>query len=139
MHRDSGVLKKWVEHEMTSVHKGLVTRRRSLESLLKMDKPHCISREGHKHHFDKEILNRLADSIPEERRSELKLPITLNFSLKVENECYISEEVAAKAIRKMEGYEKVYRYRDGKMWLPNSIGLELIRGYKGAIQPLFLP
>ncbi|UCD93005.1 MAG: DUF61 family protein [Methanobacteriota archaeon] len=139
MQRESGVLKKWFEHEMTTVHRGLVTRKKSLESLLKMDEPHCLSREDQKHTFDKEILNKLGECLPEEGHTQLKLPITLNFSLKVENECYISDDIASEVIRKMEGYEKVYQYRDGKMWLPNSIGLELIRKYKGAIQQLFLP
>ncbi len=139
MQRDSGVLKKWFEHEMRTVHKGLVTRRRSLESLLKMGNPHCLSREGQRHVFDKEVLNKLADCLPEDKHFQLKLPMTLNFSLKVENECYISDEVAAQAIRKIEGYDKAYRYRDGRMWLPYSIGMEFVRKYRGAIQQVFLP
>jgi uncharacterized protein (UPF0216 family) len=137
--RESGVLKKWFEHEMTAVHRGLVTRKKSLESLLEMDDPHCLSREEQRHVFDKDILDKMAKCLPEEKHHQLKLPITLNFSLKVENECCISDEVASEVIRKMEGYNKVYQYRDGKMWMPNSIGMELIRKYKGAIQQLFLP
>lgn len=76
MQRDPGVLNKWFEHEMRTVHKGLVTRRRSLESLLKMEIPHCLSREGEKHVFDKEVLNKLTDCLPEDKHFQLKLPVT---------------------------------------------------------------
>ena len=132
-------MKKWLEHEMSTVHKGMVTRRRTLESILKMDDPHCMTREGERHAFDVEILDNLAGAVPEEKQSLLKLPMTLFFDLKVENQCYISDEVAADAIRVIEGYGEIYPFRDGKMWLPYSIGMELIRKYRGAIQQLFLP
>ncbi|MFQ6059782.1 MAG: DUF61 family protein [Thermoplasmata archaeon] len=132
-------MKKWFEYEMSTVHRGLVTRKKSLESLLKMENPYCLTRVGERHVFDKEILRKLAETIPRERWSSLKLPITLNFDLKMENECYIADEVAAEAIRKLEGYGRVYQFKDGKMWLPYSLGMELIRKYKGAIQQLFLP
>lgn len=139
MDRESRVLKKWLEHEMSTVHKGMVTRKRSLEKILKMEDPHCLTREGQRHVFDSGILDDLAGAVPKEKRSMLKLPITLFFDLKVENQCYISDEVAADAIRAVEGYGDVYPFRDGKMWLPYSIGMELIRKYRGAIQQLFLP
>ena len=139
MHENSRVLKKWFEHEMSTVHKGMVTRKRSLESVLKMEDPHCLTREGQRHPFDGEVLAHLADATPEEKRSMLMLPITLYFDLKVENQCYISDEVAAETVREIEGYGKVYPFRDGRIWLPYSIGMELIRKYKGAIQQLFLP
>jgi uncharacterized protein (UPF0216 family) len=137
--RDSRVFKKWFEYEMTTVHKGLVTRKKSLQSLLEMDEPYCLTREEEMHVFDKDILVKLASSIPKGKHPQLKLPITLSFDLKVRNECYIADEIAAEAIRELEGYERVYQFRDGKMWLPYSIGMELIRKYKGAIQQLFLP
>lgn len=139
MQKDSRVFKKWFEHEMTTVHKGLVTRKKSLQSLLEMDGPYCLTREEERHVFDKGILVKLAASIPREKHPQLKLPITLSFDLKVRNECYIADEIAAEAIRELEGYGRVYQFRDGKMWLPYSIGMELIRKYKGAIQQLFLP
>lgn len=139
MDRDSQVMKKWLEHEMYTVHKGMVTRKRNLESILNMEDPHCLTREGERHAFDVGILSDLAGAIPKEKHSTLKLPITLFFDLKVENQCYISDEVAADAIREIEGHGEVYPFRDGKMWLPYSIGMELIRKYRGAIQQLFLP
>jgi len=139
VHKDSRVLKKWFELEISSVHKGMVTRRKSLEFLLKMDDPHCLTKEGERHVFDRGILNDLAAAAPQEKRSMLMLPITLFFDLKVGNECYVSDEIAAETLRELEGYDRVYPFRDGKMWLPYSIGMELMRKYRGAIQQLFLP
>ncbi len=139
MDKEARVLKKWLEHEMSTVHKGMVTRRRSLESILKMEDPHCLTREGQRHAFDSEVLADLADATPKEKHSMLMLPMTLYIDLNVENQCYISDEVAAEALREIEGYGKVYPFRDGRMWLPYSIGMELIRKYRGAIQQLFLP
>ena len=86
-------MKKWLEHEMSTVHKGMVTRRRTLESILKMEDPHCLTREEERHTFDSEILDNLAGAVPKERHSTLKLPMTLFFDLKVENQCYISDTV----------------------------------------------
>ncbi len=139
MDQDSRVLRKWLEHEMSTVHRGMVTRKKSLESLLKMEDPHCLTREGQRHPFDVGVLSGLSRATPPEKRSILMLPITIFFDLKVENQCYISDEAAADVVREVEGFGDVYPFRGGKMWLPYSIGMDLIRKYKGAIQQLFIP
>lgn len=138
MDQGSSVLRKWLEYEMSSVHRGMVTRRKSLGSLLGMEDPHCLTREGQRHAFDRDILDGFAGATPLEKHSTLLLPVTLFFDLKVENQCYISDEVAADAVRSLEGFEEVYPYRDGKMWLPCSIGMgvEIQRGHPAIVPSL---
>jgi uncharacterized protein (UPF0216 family) len=135
---ESGALRKWMSLEAQNMHKGLVTKRKSLETLLGEERPVCATRDGEEHRFDAEILSRMGESLESEERSKLLLPINLFVDLNVKNECYIEDEVAAAALRKLEGYERAYRYIDGKMWLPLSVAVELLAKYKGAIQMVFL-
>ncbi|MEE9600183.1 MAG: hypothetical protein V3W22_00580 [Thermoplasmata archaeon] len=42
-------------------------------------------------------------------------------------------------LRRLEGFGKAYPFRDGRMWLPYSIGFELVRKYPTAFQGIFAP
>jgi uncharacterized protein (UPF0216 family) len=138
MDLESGALKKWMSLEAQNMHKGLVTKRKSLETLLGEERPACTTRDGDEHRFDADVLSRMGDSLEPEQRSKLLLPINLFVDLNVKNECYIEDEVASTALRKLEGYDRAYRYIDGKMWLPLSIAIGLLGKYKGALQLVFL-
>ncbi len=135
---ESGTLKKWMSLEARNMHRGLVTKRKSLEVLLGEERPSCTARDGGEHIFDTDVLSRLGESLEPEQRSRLLLPINLFVDLKVKNECCIEDEVAATVLRKLEGYDRAYRYIDGKMWLPLSIAMELVGKYRGALQMVFL-
>ena len=135
---DSGALRKWLKFEFGGLHKGIVVKRKSLEKLLGEEEPFCTTKDGRKHVFDKGVLQRIGKSLSAELHSRLKLPMNLFVDMNVENQCYVDDELAAKVIRKLEGFDRAYRFRDGKMWLPMSLSAELMRKHKAAVQMAFM-
>ncbi len=125
--------------EMRGLQEGLVTRRKTLKELLEEEEPQCRTREGEMYVFDREILQTLAAVATEEEMGRLRLPINLRFHVGMEDQCSLDDEVAAGVLRRLEGFGKAYPFRDGKMWLPYSLGLELILKHRTAIQRIFVP
>ena len=131
-------MKKWLSHEVKGMHDGLVAKRKSLEVLLKEEKPSCRTRDKKDYTFDKEILQMISKVLPKEKHPDLLLPINVYLDMKLEDQVYVEDELAAQVLRKLEGYERAYRYIDGKMWLPLSLVVELLSKYKTALQMVFL-
>jgi uncharacterized protein (UPF0216 family) len=134
----SGALKKWFSLEVKGMHDGLVAKRKSLETLLKEDRPSAATRDKKEYIFEKEVLERIGKTLPKERHDDLMLPINIHIDMKIKDQCYVEDELAAEVLRKLEGFERAYRYRDGKMWLPLSLAAELLSKHKTAIQIVFL-
>lgn len=64
--------------------------------------------------------------------------MTISFSTESQDSCYISDEVAAAVVRRLGKFGMAYQYREGKMWLPNSLAYTLMQKYPTAIQALFI-
>jgi uncharacterized protein (UPF0216 family) len=125
--------------EMRGLQQGLVVKKRSLKDLLQEGNPQCTTRDGDPYHFDKEVLEKFATVTSKDERAQLSLPVTLRFHVEPEDHCTLDDALAAEVLRRLEGFGKAYPFRDGKMWLPSSLGLELILKYRTAIQRLFVP
>ncbi|MGZ7134358.1 MAG: DUF61 family protein, partial [Methanobacterium sp.] len=69
--RSGNVLKK----QVINLNRHLPKRRKSLEELLKEDKPHIIGVDGTRHRFRNSELKQIADIIEESDYKKLKLPI----------------------------------------------------------------
>ncbi|MFQ5888175.1 MAG: DUF61 family protein, partial [Candidatus Hydrothermarchaeales archaeon] len=74
--RDISIIRK----EVQFLNKHLAKERRSLEDLLKEDKPRIILRDGSRHLFKKAELEKLARILPEGEHSNLRLPIYIELS-----------------------------------------------------------
>jgi len=127
-----------MEWEFRKMNAGVVTRRRSLATLLAEAEPRLATRDGETFMLERAGLERLGAAASEEERRALLLPITLHFTADAENEAYVADEIAAAVLRRAEGWGPSYAYRDGRMWLPLSLAMELIRRYGGAVQALYL-
>jgi len=134
--RDGRGVEKWTEFELKRINRGVVARKKTLSALLKEVKPQCTTRDGEPYVFDPEILARFEAVVRE--GEDLQLPITLYFSTAAKDSGYISDETAAKILRRLEDFGEAYQYRGGKMWLPNSLAYTLLMKYPTAIQGLFL-
>jgi len=134
----SGALKKWLKFEAKGLHESLIIRRKSLEELLKDDEPSCITKDNKKHVFDKDVLLRIGQALPQAKHSKLMLPINIYIDMKVENQCYIEDESAADVLRELEGFGQAYRYINGRMWLPLSLAAGLVGKHRTVIQMVFL-
>src|SRR5881296_1278352 len=109
-----GTMDRWVSHEYASLNASLVTTKKSLAALLREAEPTCTTRGGDVWPIDRTALERL------------------------EAACYLTDPVAGEVLRRAESFGPAFPFRDGRMHLPLSLGVDLISRYKGAIQQVFL-
>ncbi len=67
----------------------------------------------------------------------LRLPITLFATGELEDHVYLAEEVAAKALRALEKYGRAFPFREGRMYLPHSLAVDLVHRSGGTVQLAF--
>jgi uncharacterized protein (UPF0216 family) len=139
MFPEDGRSRKWMELELRRLHGGLVVKRRRLAELLKEERPACETRDGDKHLFDRSVLERLASVLTPEEQRRLRLPITIHFSMEMKDQCHLDSELGARAFKVLEGIEKAYPYRNGKMWIPHSLAMDWMRRYPTVFQATFIP
>jgi hypothetical protein len=63
----------------------------------------------------------------------------MTFQMELSDLCYITDRTASMVLRRLENFGPAYKYREGRMLMPASLGLSLIRKYGKLIQRLFLP
>jgi uncharacterized protein (UPF0216 family) len=117
---------------------GLVTAKKSLAALLREERPSCRTRDGDEWPIDRGALERMSAASEPGEEDALRLPITLHFASDLEDSCYLVDDVAAAVLRRAEGFGPAFPFREGRMYLPLSLGIDLVSRYKGAIQQVFL-
>lgn len=132
-----GALDRWIALEIGRINAGLVVERKSLAALLMEPTPGCRSREGDEHPFDPAALRRLARALSREETEMLRLPITVFVTSDLEDEAYVAEELSAKALHAAEGYGPAFPFRNGRMYLPHSLAVDLVRHSGGTVQLAF--
>ncbi|WP_088334926.1 DUF61 family protein [Methanopyrus sp. KOL6] len=75
--RGESRLDRYVIKEILRINRHLPRRRKTLEELLRKERPHVVNRDGTKHYFDRDELERLADVLPRYLHGRLKLPILI--------------------------------------------------------------
>lgn len=132
-----GALDRWISLELGRINAGLVVERKRLAVLLADPRPACRTREGDEHAFDPAVLRRLAEALTREEAEDLRLPITVFVTGDLKDEAYVAEELAAKALRTTEGYGPAFPFREGRMYLPHSLAVDLVRHSGGTVQLAF--
>ncbi|TLZ58052.1 MAG: DUF61 family protein [Methanobacteriota archaeon] len=135
---EPGSVDRWVERESRNLNASLVTAKKSLETLLREERPSCRTRDGEEWPIDREGLERLAAACDPGEAEALRLPLAVHFSSDLSDACYITDGIAATVLRRAEGFGPAYPFREGRMYLPLSLGVDLVSRYKGAIQQVFL-
>ena len=124
----------WMRWEFEKLNAGLVTRPKSLRRLLEV--PRLETREGDPIDLDRPTLERVASVCTAREQDRLRLPVTVHFSADVADSAFVLDELAADVLHRLEGWGEAYPYRDGKMWLPQSLAVDLLLRYGGALQRL---
>ena len=132
-----GAVDRWIALELGRLNAGLVVERKSLAALLEEPEPACRDREGGAHPFDPAALRRLAGVLRRDEAERLRLPITVVATGDLEDAAYVGEELAAKALRAAEGFGAAFPYRAGRMYLPHSLAVDLVRHSGGTVQLAF--
>jgi len=129
---------RWVSYELGRLNAGLVVEKKRLARLRAEERPACRTREGDEHPMDPEILARYAAVLSDDEAEALRLPVTLIVSGELVDSAILTDELAAKAIRAVEGFGPAFGYRDGRMILPNALALDIVRRHGGAVQLAFV-
>ena len=132
-----GSIDRWISFELGRLNAGLVVEKKSLAHLLAEPRPACRTREGDEHTFDRPALERLASVLTPKETEALRLPITLIVSVDLVDSAYLTDELAAKALRAVEKFDRAFPFRDGRMVLPHSLAMDLVRRQGGAVQLAF--
>ena len=123
--------------ESEQLNAGLVTHLRSLDDLLQ-DPTTLKTKDGEPYPLERAALDRLAAGCTREERARLRLPITVHFSADVTDSAYILDPLAAEILHRVEGWGTAYAFREGRMWMPQSLAVDLVLRYGGALQRLLL-
>ena len=132
-----GGLDRWISFELGRINAGLVTERKSLAALRNEIRPACRTREGDEHPFDPEALERLASVLTPDEQQGLRLPVTLFISGDRGDEAYLTDPIAAKALRDLEEFGSAFPLREGRMHVPHSLALEVVRKSGRTLQLAF--
>ncbi len=132
-----GSIDRWISFELGRLNAGLVVEKKSLARLLAEDTPVCRTREGDAHPFDPTALRKLAAILTAEEAAALRLPITLIVSGDWEDSAYLTDKLASKALREVEKFDRAFPFRDGRMIVPHSLAVDLVRRAGGTVQLAF--
>ncbi|HEY7588964.1 MAG TPA: DUF61 family protein [Thermoplasmata archaeon] len=132
-----GSVDRWIAFELGRINAGLVTEKKSLTRLRSEARPACRTREGEEHTLDREALDRYAAVLSVDEAAALRLPLTLIVSADYEDSAYLTDEIGAKALHALEKFGAAFPYRDGRMVLPHSLAVDIVRHSGGTVQLAF--
>ena len=131
-----GPFDRWISLELGRLNSGLVVEKKSLTRLLGEPDPACRTRDGDLHPFDPEALARFAAVLTREEADALRLPLTLTVRGD-SDDAILTDELGAKALRAVEKFDQAFRFRDGRMAVPHSLAIDLVRRHGGVLQLAF--
>lgn len=132
-----GAVDRWIALELGRINAGLVVERKSLAQLRAEPRPACPTRDGGEHVFERAALDRLAAVLTPTQAEDLRLPITLFATGEIGDHVYVSDELAARALRVLEEFGVAFPFRNGRMYLPHSLAVDLVQRSGGTLQLAF--
>lgn len=132
-----GPFDRWISFELGRLNAGLVVERKTLSRLLAEPEPACRTREGDPYSFDRQALDRFAAVLTKDEADRLRLPLTLLLSGDSVDSAYLTDELGARALRAVENFDRAFPFRDGRMAIPHSLAVDLVRRHGGVLQLAF--
>src|SRR5467141_1527283 len=132
----AGPFDRWISFELGRLNAGLVVEKKSLSRLLAEPETACRTREGDPHPFERTALDRYAAVLTRDEADDLRLALPLGASADSDS-AYPTDELGAKALRAVEKFDRAFPFRDGRMALPHSLAMALVRRLGGAVQVAF--
>jgi uncharacterized protein (UPF0216 family) len=131
---EESVLTRWMGMEIARINDGVVAGRKTLPSLLAEENPQGRTKGGGEYHFSRETLAVLGERLDEETRKVLKLPVIFFFNVDVRDSCYLTDEIAVKALQVLGDLGEGRRLTNGRLWVARAIAYAIARKYPTAIQ-----
>lgn len=132
--KEPRVMEKWLSLEYRKLNKNLVAKQVVLSELLKAESPVAKTRDGEDHNFDKSSLAQLAQRVPEKYHDKLKLPIFIFKDSRVPDSCYLIDDIAVEVLKLTGDINKLYQFRENKLWMGRPIAYEIANRYPTLIQ-----
>lgn len=129
-----GSLKKWISIEYRKLNQNLVAHPLTLTELLKMDRPTALTKNDEEYLFDIDALKRLSGSLPDDVSKRLKLPMFFFKDARINDSCYIIDEVAVDALKRTNDINERYRFREKKLWISLPLAFDIQKKYLTLIQ-----
>ena len=135
---DSKAFQKMLSMQIKEMNSALA-KQKTLGELLREEKPESVTNSGHTYIFDIEALKKLTKMVPKFNHNNLKLPIYLYLDINVPDQYYINDELQAEVFKKLANLSDNYEFRNGKLWIPRTLGKIVHRKYPTILQYFWLP
>lgn len=133
---DAREIDVWMRWEFEKLNAVLVTRPKTLRVLL--ETPRLETQGGEIIDLDARVLARIAGVCTPRERERLRLPVTVHVSADVPDSAFVIDELAADVLHRLEAWGDAYPYRGGRMWIPQSLAVDLLLRYGGVLQRLMM-
>lgn len=124
---DEGPLERWFALEMHRFHESLVRQRAPLSDLLAEEEPARPRRDGSRHLFDRDALERLRDAVRPHEVHRLRVPLRFRSDDQVEGSVYLQDELASRALKELGLVREDRELREGRLWLAEALAVEVAR------------
>lgn len=119
--------RKLITYQLKTLNTGMVSQKKSLDTLLKEEKPSVEKRDGDKHYFEKDHLKEVEESVPIHKKDELKLPIVVYNDPSLDR-CSVKGKIEGIVVKKMVGLENK-TIQEEKIWFSKPLVADIIREY----------
>lgn len=131
---EDSTLQRWFRLEANRFNDGVVVSQKTLSRLLAERKPWAKAKNGRMHYFDKARLEEFAARIPCNMRERLRLPIFFHVDLGVDDSVFLTDEMAADAMKHLGELSSLHRFRGDRLWLSKPIAYSIWSRWDGLVQ-----
>lgn len=130
---NESAMKKWFKFEMARINSGIVTKKKTLEELVKGEMPKTEAKDGSEYYFNKDALLSLENELPKEMHS-IMLPLSFYTSLDVRGSVYIGDKSSLMVLKHLGEVPKDAELMDGRYWMGKTLATDLMRRRPTIIQ-----
>jgi uncharacterized protein (UPF0216 family) len=120
--------------EMKRINAAVVIERKTLAVLHTEESPSAKTKGGKEHFFNRVALDLLWEQLLPNLRDRLRLPILFYSDMDVPDSCYLTDEIAVKALQILGEISLLRISRKGKVWVSRPIVYAMMRKYPSLIQ-----
>jgi uncharacterized protein (UPF0216 family) len=125
---------RWMQLELNRINAAVVIERKTLAELCREKSPSAKTKEGKEHAFNRDALKMLCEQVPPDLLDRLRIPILFYFDMDVADSCYLTDEVAVRALQGLGEISLLRTPQKGRVWVSRPIVYAMMRKYPSIIQ-----
>jgi uncharacterized protein (UPF0216 family) len=131
---DESVMMRWMKLEISRINAAVVIERIALTVLCKAESPSAKTKAGKEHVFNRDALRTLCEQVSPELQDRLRLPILFYFDMDVPDSCYLTDEIAVRALQGLGEISLLRTPRKGRVWVSRPLVYAMMQKYPSLIQ-----